>query len=422
MAKPKPISADVTISPPPERYTLDGDERVEARIAQDQRMIAAAVAKVVPAEHFAAVVMMGGYGRGEGGYVERETAQGLEPAPYNDYDYFVIVRKTGRAERERLNRQLAGVAKQLESQVGVEVDFALLRSERLRRAEPSLMNAEMLWGHRVIAGDREVLSRMQPMPFPALAPGELTRLMLNRGALLLMNQQQLTGAKPAWESVPGSVAGGEELDAERREVFFKYLSKAILACGDVRLALSGCYHPSFPVKLERLEGLKPLAPWGELLERDADAFLRLYRFAYRNKFHPDYRALTDESLVDWQMQVRRIWLSSLRAFESYRLGKPVQSWAEYCRPEVGKGQRGGAGGWLRNLAITIRDFGVREVLSRPAPALRYPRERLIASLPMLLSEAGQRPDPCVCAALGLPSDTDWQQAAATFLRYWRRYA
>ena len=131
--------------------------------------------------------MMGGHGRGEGGYVSIDG----QPAPYSDYDYFVVVAKTDSAARTALTERLAEAAHRLENEVGVEVDFALLRAERLRAAEFSLMNAEMRWGHRVVAGDQNVLAAMRPMPFHRLPPGEITRLMLNRGSLLLMNQQRL---------------------------------------------------------------------------------------------------------------------------------------------------------------------------------------------------------------------------------------
>ena len=38
-------------------------------------------------------------------------------------------------------------------------------------------------------------------------------------------------------------------------------------------------------------------------------------------------------------------------------------WNDYCRASLGKGQ---SGNLPRNLAITLRDFGARELLTRPA--------------------------------------------------------
>ena len=398
MRSSEPIATDERIPSPPRRYTLDGDQAVEARIERDQQTIAAAVRAVVPAEQFVALVLMGGYGRGEGGY--RDTAAG--PEPYNDYDYFVVLRRGNSRERADTAAKLAVLARRLESEVGVEVDFALLRLERLRRLEFSLMNTEMAWGHRVVAGDTDVLLGMRRMPFHRLPPGEMTRLLNNRGTLLLMNEVRLQ-------------QGG--LDAPAREIFFKYLLKAVLACGDARLALAGRYHPSYPVKLQRLEAATTPGRAGAL--RDAEKFLELYRVAYEHKFHPRYEVFDDAVPKDWQARVVRAWLTTTREFEIRRRGAAFENWAHYCRSVIRKGQSRNA---PRNLAISIRDFGLGEVLRRPKRALRYPRERLIGALPLLLSEPASLLDPCVADALALRPQTLWKDAAEAYLRLWKRYA
>ena len=48
------------------RYTYDGDAEVEARIAHDQQLIGAAVKQLIGLPAFRALVLIGGYGRGEG--------------------------------------------------------------------------------------------------------------------------------------------------------------------------------------------------------------------------------------------------------------------------------------------------------------------------------------------------------------------
>jgi hypothetical protein len=300
-----------------DRYTLDGDAAVEARIAHDQELVAQAVTAILAPPAFRGLVLMGGYGRGEGGFVRRDG----HPEPYNDYDYFVVVRGLDGAARAALSQELAVAAKTLEHQVGVEVDFALLREDRLPGAEYSLMNAEMLWGHRVVAGDPQVLATMPPMPFASLPPGEYSRLLLNRGSLLLMNQRRLANPEP--------------LAAPEQEVLFKYLFKAILACGDARLAGSGCYHPSYLKKIERLEALD----WSG----QAD-FMALYRQAWENKFHPDYGRFAGEDARAWQGRVVPIWLATLAWFEQVRSGRPIPDWTSYASPGFAKGQGGNPGG------------------------------------------------------------------------------
>lgn len=397
MARVDGIAGREPIAAPSLRWTLDGDADVEARIGADQRLIAQAVMDTVPGDQLAALVLIGGYGRGEGGF----TLGPEGPAPFNDYDYFVVVRGNNAAGRAALRRTLDELGRKLEHEVGVEVDFALLHAERLKHAEASLINAEMRWGHRVIAGDPRVLSAMPRMPFHLLPFGEITRLMLNRGALLLLNQQQL-------RSGASDDAGLE--DAER-EVFFRNLFKALLACGDARLATAGRYHPSYPEKLARLEELSRSG--GD------DAFMELYRLAYRHKFRPSYRELADARPAEWLDRVVPFWADTLRALEARRLGREVGDWKQYCRALPPKGQRSTL---ARSLGVTVRDFGPLELLRRPVRALRYPRERLISVLPLLLQTTDAKPAPCAARALGLPGGSEWQPVAARFLALWARYA
>lgn len=388
--------ADADIAPPARgRYTLDGDAVVEARIAADQERVVAGLGGLLEAPTFRALVLLGGYGRGEGGYVLREG----RPEPYNDYDYFIVVRRLGRPQRKALAEALAERAKALEHEVGVEVDFALLREEALPHAEYSLMNAEMLWGHRVVAGDPQVLRAMPPMPFSTLPPGEFTRLLLNRGSLLLMNARRL--------------AGNARLGGRENEVLFKYLFKAVLACGDARLAGNRSYHPSYVQKLKLLRALE----WSGKAE-----LLELYAPAWEHKFRPDYGRFAGEDPAPWQAAVVRLWLDTLSWFEQQRTGEAFTDWTAYCAPGLPKGQGGARWGGLRNAAITLRDFGPGELFRRPRWSLRYPRERLISALPLLLAEPGAVPSRPLADALALPARSTWDDAVGTFLSLWRRFA
>ncbi len=83
-------------------YTLDGTDDVELHIARDQATIADKVCASVSAEDFVALVLIGGYGRGEGGY---HWVDG-KPAAYNDYDYFLVVRGMSHRKARRLQQQL----------------------------------------------------------------------------------------------------------------------------------------------------------------------------------------------------------------------------------------------------------------------------------------------------------------------------
>ena len=375
-------------------YTFDGNKEAEARMAMDQSIIGAYVEDAIPGNHFEALVLMGGYGRGEGGYSLKDG----KPAPYNDYDYFVVVKNMNRKESRELQQLLLDLGHRLSVIVDVEVDLAVLRSENLSTAQFSLMNAEMKWGHRVIAGNQEILDRMPAMPFDKLALGEFTRLMNNRGALLLMNTRKL--------------GTGESLDAQEREIFFKYLFKAVLACGDALLAIEGAYHPSYVEKGKRMLTLK---------KSPGKSFISLYELAVAQKFQPEPGVFMDESLEDWQRDITEHWLKAFSLLEAHRTRDPIRSWKDYALPGLSKGQLENSQ-VLRNLAITIRDFGAGHTLRNLNWALRYPRERLISVLPLLLNVEPGNPSKNVTTPLGVSSQTGRSQLVERYLETWARYA
>lgn len=382
--------------PPPiaGRYTYDGDAAVEARIEDDQRRIGQEVLAAVPSKHFVALVLIGGYGRGEGGFCLVDG----HPAPYNDYDYFVVVRNANADVARNIQHTLAKLARTLEAKVGVEVDFALLHQERLPSMKPELMFAEMQWGHKVVAGEPDALASMPPMPFAELPLGEFGRLMLNRGALLLMNQEEL--------------ARGQPTDAQGRERFIKYIFKSVLADGDALLAALRRYDPSYPRKLTILEERSDLP----------EGFLSIYRQALDQRFHPDYKRLLGADLRQWQEQAVAYWLEFFRRLEEARLGGLVPAWPDYASWRISKGQTGATPAAVaRNLAITARDFGFFEWLRRPGWSIRYPRERLISVLPLLLAKQ----DECramIADALALDGTHGWRNLRKRFLALWKRYA
>jgi len=376
------------------RYTLSGPPEAEQRIHDDQAKITHALLEAIPPEKFAALILAGGYGRGEGGYRNRNG----QFTPYNDYDYFVVS-DVSRSECKELQIQLSKLGHALDAEIGVEVDFAILRKGKLPRLEFSLMNAELLSGHLVLAGDPEILAAMPKMPLHKIGLSEFTRLMLNRGSLLLMNQRTLKA---------GSISGESE-----REQFARYLDKAILACGDARLAAAGRYDISYPVKLERLRALD--WPGGA-------GFLQDYSRALDARFGPEPLLVPIGEEARAQSRVVGHWLEALAELETVRLGK-LPDWSDYATSRVRKGQScRSARGLLRNVLITLRDFGPREFLRNPAWAFRYPRERLISVLPGLLEPSIGIKKTQLAQTLSEPAALDHDSLAQVFLKYWPRYA
>ncbi len=377
-------------------HTHDGCAAAERRIARDQQIISSYLTSAVDKRLFHALVLIGGYGRGEGGYYWKDG----KPYPYNDYDYFLVVKGASRRAARKLQKQLQPLAHQLHRLVDVEVDVAVLRLEDIASLPFTLMHSEMQWGHQVIAGDINVLASMPPMPWQTLPAGEFTRLMNNRGSLLLMNRQVLDET--------GDVA------AHETEQFYRYIFKAVLACGDTWLAMHDRYHPSYHEKLDRLEQMSiyPVAN-----------FMILYREAVRYKFNPVPEKYADEDPVNWQDRTVSCWLETLRKFESNRLGYDIGDWQQYASIEISKGQSESENA-LKNILITIRDFGLMHTMTHLFIARRYPRERMIGILPSLLlqqSSKGNSPAD-LPALLGQKTQLTVDQLTGHYFIAWPRYA
>jgi len=169
------------------RYTATGNDAVEAAIESDQQVIAQGITASSFAQWVESVVMIGGYARGEGGYLVREG----EPGAYNDYDYFVVLKDAAKPKLPVIREALTKIARELEETVRVEVDFFALLESEISQLPFTLMYAEMQAGHRVIHGRSDILSQMPAMPLDTVPDDEFKRLLLNRGTLLLFNQKNM---------------------------------------------------------------------------------------------------------------------------------------------------------------------------------------------------------------------------------------
>src|SRR5215471_6265158 len=72
----------------PPRFTIDGSRSLEDQLARTCATVLSRVRAAIPARRLEAVVLGGGYGRGQGGVLH--TAAG--DRPYNDLEFYVFTR------------------------------------------------------------------------------------------------------------------------------------------------------------------------------------------------------------------------------------------------------------------------------------------------------------------------------------------
>lgn len=353
------------------RYAVTGSDEFNTWLDTALTRLGADVATVV-GDNLHAVVLAGGYGRGDGCVVRR---QGIE-FPYNDLDLLLVVDRPAAVPEQPLLAVSARYARRLR----VHVDFGRhLTIDDIRQWPHKLLWHDVAHGHRVIHGDRDIISRhaspalLTPPPLV-----EASRLLLNRGAGLLQAMRIRRG-----------VQHEPDEDFVRRNAY-----KTALALGDAILLRVGRYTAVAADKLARLDAIAKGLPG-----RVPDDVREWYRLALDFRASPD---LASDTVADPSAlrALAAAWRRVFLQIESARVGLEWPSVEAYARwrgirePEE-HGWRLGA----RNVVRSLRCGH---------PSLRYPREVVYRRLPVLLEDA-------------VADDRDrWADEGGRLLRLWQQ--
>ena len=245
------------------RYTLKGDAAFDKMLDKYLEDISEAVEQSSVSKDIAAIVLGGGYGRGEGGVFE--TVDGQKKL-YNDLDFFVIAKNINHVKLKKMDKVLASLGKSFSRELGVDVDFGPAKNLRQLTKMPfTMMWQELREGHIVIYGAKDVLNTLPDYDLHDLPRSEGLRLLLNRGAGLLFARQKLKQ---------------KNISVEDCNFIGCNLNKAVLACGDVFLILRNKYCLSVQDRLALLE------------ELDAE-LARPYRKAVQFKLSPEIYSIQE---------------------------------------------------------------------------------------------------------------------------------
>lgn len=202
-------------------FTLSGDPRAEARVARDLQLVVTAVREHLPDAE--AVVLVGGFGRGEGAVVVGPDG----PVPYNDYDLVVVVPDEAEAWPA-----LRAAARSLRGRLAVDaVDLIPRARDRWTRLEPSMFHVDLRAGGRVLHGAPDLLERLPVYGPDAVGPADAAVLMRNRLVTCLE-------AHPGLATAPVSL---------------RQSAKVVLAWVDAEACLRGTYATSYREKIRGIE-------------------------------------------------------------------------------------------------------------------------------------------------------------------------
>ncbi len=313
----------------------------QAVLERDLARIVDACLELVPNPE--AIVLYGGYGRGEGSWYCDETGGWR---PYNDYDLLLVC-------EERIPKsRLAPIREALAREIGIRwIDIGQRSLDDLASAKPSILNFDIKYASRIVHGNPNVLDRIPRIREDQLSWIEARVFYFTRLYTLIGSLDE-----NGFDTT---------LTGEPSRFFRNQMAKAVLAAIDVLLIADGGYDASYRVRVDRVlerhparSDLAELAPWAltEKLRPAAptmeSAAIRALYFPVRELFlkemytglsHYFGRSIRGPEDVEFSMRwlpphlLRRIyWILKFRSRLKERelaVGFAQSYLASACRPE-----------------------------------------------------------------------------------------
>ena len=282
------------------KLTVKGSDRFEETLTQLLQEIRESVSENFPPASYKALLLIGGYGKGEGGV---EIIQGIEK-PHNNFDLLLITQKND-LSLEYLKVRLDNLLKPISQRYDINLETSVVPFQQLKRSSPPLIWYEMFQAHKVIAGDSNFTSSLPSYRLNDVAEDEFLTLLVNRGTLLIIN---------LW-----LIKAGLCNTTAQRKVIIKHTMKAIIGFGDALLYFLGDYHWSYQEKQKFMRNRQDISP----------DFKDLYESATTFRFQPDYAAYLSKDLNAWMHELLSPLAEIFLQIESIRLENPLLTWDNY---------------------------------------------------------------------------------------------
>jgi len=285
------------------RFTAGGSPEVEARITALLEEVAQKGKRILGTADCRALVLIGGYGRGEGGV---EIVDGQE-RPHNNLDLLLITNDLSPAEQGRLKEEFQEALVPLTQTYGIEIVVGTTTVSKLGDSPSLVMWYDMRFGHRTILGDAAFVPSLTHFQVERIPEWDVHNLLVNRGTLLVFNDHLIE-------------AGRRDEDA--RKLIVRHAMKAIIGYGDALLFFLGDYHWSYVEKQRRMRARAEVP----------EAFRALYDEAIEFRFYPAYSTYLERDPAAWMNALRDTFSLLHLVCESKRLRSKGLNWENY--PEI----------------------------------------------------------------------------------------
>lgn len=225
-----------------------------------------------------AIILCGGYGRGEGAWIQDINGN---PAPYNDYDIAVVSKKSfSNTDYEKLRTQIA-------SEIGISwIDIDWYNPKQLKKLSPTIKNYDLLHASTVIYGDKNIFESIPDVDSKKIGEYDIVTLYKTRIWTFL----------GSWKGDFHSLVGDEA-------VFFKnQMAKSILAACDMLLVKDKLYTPSYKERVELVK--KRYDGFGEIGA--------LCEWALKEKLYPSPERISSEWMENLYWDSKNVFCKAMK--------------------------------------------------------------------------------------------------------------
>ncbi len=350
------------------KYTILDDPAADRAVQDVLDMVVDGVLDLM-GDHVKGIVLMGGFGRGEGGIYNDGVGYGL----VNDLDLAVFVEKEFSKVKKEYSARLKELAVELQPKArGLkQIDVDITNSRRFRFV-PNLVNYyEIKHGHKIVYGDLNLYGIMPSLKSEKLPVFDGTKYFQSKGSCLLLAAVYFATNKIS--------------EREIREDFQIEMQKACQAMGDSLLLMIKQYHYSYS---ERLRLFNLIDDKDNVIPEHLLAKIRpLYRWGIERKLRPSFEWPGDGEMIQRWFELRDVFGEYFLWFESKRLKRDFKNWSEYSDYTYIKGISEPVDVRLWNLikrASEVLRINKKELLRNGQGFWRSQTAKLLPVMPLLL--------------------------------------
>ena len=258
----------------------------EKRLSQDMQILTKKIKDKI--EDIDAIILCGGYGRGEGAWIQSQSKE--EVFPYNDYDVCVVTNS------KVTSKFISELEKEIANEIGIKwIDIDIKTKKQLSDLKTTIKNVDLKYASKIIYGDSKILSII-----PDLFQEEISYLDIET--------LYFTRLWPFMGSL--SEAGFTAFNTEDARFFKNQIAKALLAVIDVLLIKHKKYVTSYRQRLASAIELYPEKEW----------LLSLGRWALNEKLYPSSDKMSRDEVIRLYSEVYTIFKKEMSiALSTYYL-------------------------------------------------------------------------------------------------------